>query len=185
MACNFPIQKDGFSSFFSTVLRGISLHPFSGDAVVLFLVMLKLLGNFGYERVVGIGVGEQRANGQQHFGNGERRRPFVLENVEADGAVAVNVAMVDARAKDDFGALEWIFDGKGNVEKENASRVGRVFGSHDGGHPFENVVALGSGRAVARRVDATSTREKEEEKKEEKIFSREKKSQRAATVAPT
>ncbi len=43
-----------------------------------------------------VGVCEQRADGQQHLGHSERRAPLILQNVEADAAAAVDVAVVDA-----------------------------------------------------------------------------------------
>jgi len=46
-----------------------------------------------------IGVGEQRADGEEHLGDGQRRAPVVLEDIEADVAVAVDVAVVDASAE--------------------------------------------------------------------------------------
>jgi hypothetical protein len=49
-----------------------------------------------------VGICEQRANGQQHFGDGERRTPLIFQDVEADLAVAVDVAVVDAGAEGDL-----------------------------------------------------------------------------------
>ena len=46
-----------------------------------------------------VGVGEQRANGQQNLGDGERGAPLLLENVQADLTAAVDVAVVDPRAE--------------------------------------------------------------------------------------
>ena len=55
-----------------------------------------------------VGVGQQRADGQQHLGHGERGRPLVFEDVEADLARRVDVAVVDARLERD---LVWGRDG--------------------------------------------------------------------------
>jgi hypothetical protein len=41
-------------------------------------------------------VGEQRADRQQHLAHGQRGAPLVLQYVQADLAVAVYVAVVDA-----------------------------------------------------------------------------------------
>ena len=51
-------------------------------------------GGWGLTRV---GVGEQRADGQQDLGDGERRAPLLLENVQADLPAAVHVAVIDPR----------------------------------------------------------------------------------------
>lgn len=49
-----------------------------------------------------VAVGEQRADGQQDLGHRQRRAPLVLQNVQADAAVAVDVAVVDARTEGDL-----------------------------------------------------------------------------------
>ncbi len=50
--------------------------------------------------LTGVGVCEQRADRQEHFADCERRAPLVLQDVQADLAIAVDVAVVDARAED-------------------------------------------------------------------------------------
>lgn len=54
--------------------------------------------------LTGVGVCEQRADGQQHLADGERGAPLVLQDVQADAAVAVDVAVVDARLERDLRA---------------------------------------------------------------------------------
>ena len=56
-----------------------------------------LLRDAADQRIARIAVGQQRADRQKDLGDGQRRRPVVLEDVEADGALAVDVAVVDAR----------------------------------------------------------------------------------------
>ena len=46
-----------------------------------------------------VAVCEEGADGEEDLGDGERGAPVVLEDVEADDAVAVDVAVVDARAE--------------------------------------------------------------------------------------
>ena len=46
-----------------------------------------------------IAVGEEGADGEEHFRYGQRRRPVVLQDVQADDALAVDVAVVDTRLK--------------------------------------------------------------------------------------
>jgi hypothetical protein len=64
---------------------------------VLVAVLQVLHGDGAHQRVGRVAVGEQRADGQQHLGDGERRTPVVLEDVQADDPLAVDVAVVDAR----------------------------------------------------------------------------------------
>lgn len=49
-----------------------------------------------------VAVRQQRADGQQELGDGQRWAPLVLERVEADLAAAVDVAVVNARAEGDL-----------------------------------------------------------------------------------
>ncbi len=49
-----------------------------------------------------VGICEQGAHGKEHFGDGKRRTPVILQNIEADGAGAVDVAVVDACPEHDL-----------------------------------------------------------------------------------
>ena len=51
--------------------------------------------NLRHQRVVGVGVGQQRADREQDLGDRQRGAPLVLEDVEADAALAVDVGVVD------------------------------------------------------------------------------------------
>ena len=73
--------------------------PFVRGFVVRRAVVQELLRDAPDEGVVGVRVREQRADGEQHLGDGERGRPLLLQNVQADLAAAVHVAVVDPRAK--------------------------------------------------------------------------------------
>lgn len=44
-------------------------------------------------------VCEQGADGQQHLGDGEGGAPVVLQDVQADHALTVDVAVIDPRTK--------------------------------------------------------------------------------------
>lgn len=75
------------------------------------LVRQQLLRDGADERVLRVGVGEQGANRQQDFGDGERGGPLVFQDVQADGAGRVDVAVVDARFERDLrreGGCEWV-----------------------------------------------------------------------------
>jgi len=99
-----------------------------------------------------ITVCEQGANWQQDLWYGQRRRPVVLEYVQADDALAVDVAVIDARAERDFGRLEGVLRREVYVEEEDATLVDGSGWSQDGGDPLVQIVALGSGTAVGRWV---------------------------------
>ena len=55
-----------------------------------------------------IGIGQQTANAQQHLANGQRRRPLVAQNVQAYGAVAVDVRVIDSGGEVDLLFLQVI-----------------------------------------------------------------------------
>ena len=69
-------------------------------------VRLEELCNVRHQWVIGVGVREQRANRQEHLGNRQCRAPLVLQNVEADAAIRVNVAVVNTSRKVHLGWLE-------------------------------------------------------------------------------
>ena len=107
-------------------LRGVSLSPELGYSIVLlpvkryasypnekmFLIVLPIVnvlrGDAADQRVAGVAVRKQGADGEQHLGDGECRAPLVLQNVEADDALGVDVAVIDPGAELHFGRLEGI-----------------------------------------------------------------------------
>lgn len=126
--------------------------PRSRSLVVLFPVRLVDAGDLGDQRVVRVAICEQRADGQQDLGDGERRRPLATENVQTDGTVGVDVGMVDLGGEGNLGGLEGVVRGEVDGEVEHAPGVGRVLGPDDGGLPVEDVLAHGAGGAVGGRV---------------------------------
>ena len=57
------------------------------------------MGYAAHQRVVGVTVREEGTDGQKDLRYGQRWTPIVLEDVQADGAMAVYVAVVDSCAK--------------------------------------------------------------------------------------
>ena len=76
-------------------LRGVPLRPQLGDAVVLLAVLSVLGGDRADQGVGGVAVAEQGADREQDLRDGERRRPLVLEDVQADAPQLVDVRVVD------------------------------------------------------------------------------------------
>ena len=66
---------------------------------MLLLAREELMSYAPHQGVVGVTVREEGADGQEDLRYGQRRTPVVLENVQADRAVAVYVAVVDSCAK--------------------------------------------------------------------------------------
>eukprot|EP00562_Extubocellulus_spinifer_P029669 CAMPEP_0178713152 /NCGR_PEP_ID=MMETSP0699-20121125/19261_1 /TAXON_ID=265572 /ORGANISM="Extubocellulus spinifer, Strain CCMP396" /LENGTH=185 /DNA_ID=CAMNT_0020361947 /DNA_START=864 /DNA_END=1418 /DNA_ORIENTATION=+ len=134
------------------VLHGILGGPLPRRAVVAGPVGLQKLSDIRDEGIVGIGIGEEGADAEQDLGDGEGGGPLVLEDVEADPAVGVDVAVVDAGGEVDLGGFEGVVGGEVDVEEEDSAGVRRVVGPHDGGLPVEHIIADGTGRAVCRRI---------------------------------
>ena len=63
--------------------HGVLARPLLCQLGVSVGIRLVDLRNLRDERVVGVGIGEERADGQEHLGDGERGRPLLLEDVQA------------------------------------------------------------------------------------------------------
>jgi hypothetical protein len=90
----------------SDILHGVLRRPLSCCAIVPDSIRLEQLRNVRNQRVVRIGVRQQRANTQQNLTNRQCWTPLVLENVETNSAVRVDVTVIDACGKVDFGRLQ-------------------------------------------------------------------------------
>ena len=104
-------------------LRGIPLGPQLGDTVVLLPVLDVLGGDGGHEGVAGVAVGEERADAEEDLGDGERGGPLVLQDVQADDALRVHVAVVDPRPELNLGRLERVLRGEVDVQEEDTAFV--------------------------------------------------------------
>ena len=93
----------------SSRLCGVPLGPQLGNAVVLLPVLRVLSGNGADQRVRGVAVAEQGADGEEDLGDGEGRGPLVLQDVEADHTLGVDVAVVDAGPELHLWWLERVF----------------------------------------------------------------------------
>lgn len=130
----------------------VFLGPFLGGGFELGAVALVELGDLGDEGVIGVGIGEEGGDGEEDLGDGECGRPLVLEDVEADGAVGVDVGVVDLGDEVALGRPEGVVGGEVDVEEEDSAGVGAVLGADDGRLPVELVVLCWSGRAIGRWV---------------------------------
>jgi len=119
---------------------------------VLFVVLQVLSGDAAHQRVARIAVGQQRADGEQYFGDGESRGPVVFEDVQADDTLAVDVAVVNSCAEQHLRGFERVLRGEVYVEEEDATLIDGAGWAQDGGDPLIQVVTFGSRRAVGRRV---------------------------------
>ena len=113
------------------------------------------VGDLGHERIIWVGVSQQRADGEQNLGDGEGGRPLVFEDVEADGSIAVDVHVINFGRERDLGRLEGVVGWEMDVEEEHALMVWGVLRAHDRSLPVELVCLVsGAGRAVCGRVSS-------------------------------
>ena len=117
----------------------VTLRPLTGRLVMLRLIALENVGNLGDERIIWVGVGQQRADREEHLGDGEGGRPLVFEDVEADIAVAVDVHVVNFRRELNLRRLEGVVRREMDVQEEHALVVRGVLGAHDRRLPVELV----------------------------------------------
>jgi len=59
-------------------------RPLLGELLVSRAVRLVHVRDFRHQRIVGVWIRQERADTQQHFGDGQRWRPLLLENVQAN-----------------------------------------------------------------------------------------------------
>ena len=103
--------------------HGVLSCPLSGSGLVLWLVGLVDLSDLWHEGIVWVWVGQKRADGQEHLGDGEGWRPLLFQDIETDGAVRVDVWMIDPGREVDLGWLEWVVRREMDVQEEHTSSV--------------------------------------------------------------
>lgn len=68
----------------------------------------------------------RRRHSLRTFRHCQRRRPLLLQNVQADTPIGINVGVVNLRLESNFRRLEWVIDRERDFQKENATRVWRI-----------------------------------------------------------
>tara|TARA_B110001450_G_scaffold234800_1_gene239026 strand:+ start:545 stop:922 length:378 start_codon:yes stop_codon:yes gene_type:complete len=107
------------------------------------------MGNLWHQRIIWVGIGQEGRNGEEHLGDGEGWGPLFLQDIEADGAVGVDIWVVDSRGEVDLSWLERIVGWEVDVQEVDSSGIWRVIWSHDGGLPMVLILLVNwSGRAV-------------------------------------
>ena len=126
-------------------LDGIFPRPLPRRGLVPGAVGLVDVGNFWDKGVIGVGVCEHGADGQEDyrhtfisscvwqlpmhaeecvtFGNGQGRAPLITQNVQADAPIRVDVGVIDTGGEVDLGRLEGVVGGKVYRKEEDSTRV--------------------------------------------------------------
>ena len=102
------------------------------------------MGHLRPQGIVGIGIGQQGQDGQQNLGNGQSRRPLILENIQADHAGRVHIRMIDLRCKGDLGGLKGIVRREMNIELKDPAGIGGIGGPHDHAGPVIEILLFGA-----------------------------------------
>ena len=103
---------------------------------MFFLVLHQKLGNCPHQRAVWIGGSQQETHTKKHLVHRQGRAPLLLQDVEADFALGVDIAVVDSGAKCHSEWFERVFSGETDVQVEGAILVRGSRGSSDGGSPL-------------------------------------------------
>lgn len=93
------------------------------------------MGHLRPQGIVGIGIGQEGQNRQQDLGNGQRRGPLILENIQADDAAGIDIRMIDLRHKGDLGGLKGVVGGEVDVHLEDTAGERGITGPHDDAGP--------------------------------------------------
>ena len=101
------------------------LGPLLRRLIVTFFILQQLLRDAADERIVRIRIRQQRADGEQDLGDGERGRPLLLQDVQANLPRTVDVAVIDSRSKRNFRRFERVIRWKLNVKKKYTILIGR------------------------------------------------------------
>ena len=128
----------------SGLAHGVLVRPSPCRGLIPEAVGLAHVRDLRHQRVVRVWVRQQRADGEQHLGDGQRRAPLILEDVQADVAVAVDVRVEHLRLEhhlfcllfsDSFSsdlalhsAKFWILFSSVRDEEEQASTLGGLNG---------------------------------------------------------
>ena len=133
----------------------VSAGPFVRGFVVRRAVVQELLRDAPDERVVGVRVREQRADGEQHLGDGERGRPLLLQDVQADAPLRVHVRVVHLCLEVHLRGLERVVGGELSFGRGGEGKNRK--GSGDGSGPGSGALSLGPLRAKILKNTSTWT----------------------------
>ena len=86
--------QDGSGGDASRSTHGVLLGPGTRGLLVACPLVLVELCDLRDEGVVGVGVGEEGADGEEDLRYGQRRAPLLLEDVQADAAIGVDVWVI-------------------------------------------------------------------------------------------
>lgn len=123
--------------------------PLPGHGLVPGPVGLVDMGDLRDEGIVGVGIGQHRADRQQDLGDGKSGRPLIPQDIQANTTVGVDVGVVNPGGEVHLRRLERIVCGEGDAKEKDTGRIGTVGGSHDSSLPVEKIITDGASGAGA------------------------------------
>lgn len=105
-----------------------------------------------HQWVVGVRVGQEAKDREQDIADGQGRRPVVLQNVQADGAMLIDIRVVNSGCELQLWGAERIIRGKLDSNGETALRIRRVCWPHDSCRPRKYIIAHRSSDYIRDRV---------------------------------
>lgn len=72
-----------------------SFRPLPRDTIMFLAILQVQRGDAANERVARVTVCEKRTYREEHFGNGESRRPVVFEDIQTYVTLTVDVTMIN------------------------------------------------------------------------------------------
>lgn len=133
------------------------LGPLLRRLIVTFFILQQLLRDAPDERIVRIRIRQQRADGEQDLGDGERGRPLLLQDVQANLPRTVDVAVIDSRSKRNFRRFERVIRWKLNVKKKYTILIGRSCARCRDGTPSDRSAFDSNGEGRARVSESSSS----------------------------
>ena len=64
--------------------HGVLTGPLLGSGLIFSTVRLVDLGDLRHERILGVGIGQQGADGEEDLGDGQSWGPLILQDIQAD-----------------------------------------------------------------------------------------------------
>ena len=121
-----------FSDFSSSLSHGVFSSPLSSSGLVLRLVGLVDMSNLWNKRIIWVGIGQKRTDGEKNLGDGECWRPLILQDIQTDRTIRVDVWVVDSCGEINLRWLEWVVSWEMDVQEVDTTGIRGIIWSHDG-----------------------------------------------------
>ena len=103
--------------------HGVLSSPFPSCCFIFGLVGFVDVCDLWYQRVIGVGVCEKTADRQQNFHGGQGWGPLLFQDIQADGAIGVDVWVVNSRGEIELRWLEWVVSWEVDVQEVDTTGI--------------------------------------------------------------